>query len=311
MKEKIYDLIIIGGGPAGVSSAIFAKKAGLDTLLIERDTIGNSLKLMGEITTYPGISSIKGEELTKVYQKQFQSLGCSHVKDEVYDTKLDESIKEVKCTTNTYYSRTVIIATGTNIKNLELKNEAHFVGRGLSYSATLDREKYENKIVAVFGGGTTALNSAIHLCEKTKKVYLISRRERFNLNKALYEKVKNIKNIQIINNSKIVELFGEQELKSIKVQNILTKTNKDIDISCLFVAIGKDEDTDFVTGIDKTSDGFIITDSKMRTSYKGVYAVGDIRNTELRDLVTAISDGAIASTCAYGYISYLRGKSYE
>ncbi len=311
MKEKIYDLIIIGGGAAGVTAAMYASVTDMKVLLIEKNQIGAGVKSMDKIITYPGILSIDGDKLAKVFDTQVKNTGIDILIDEVYGTQLNGEIKEVKCTKKTFYTKSVIIATGTNVKNLELKNEAHYIGRGLSYSANLDREKYVGKIVTVFGGGVTALKSALYLSEKAKTVYLVSRREGFMGDLILYNKVKETKNIKIILSSKINDLCGDNELNEIIVENIITKKTQNIATNCIFVAMGRGTDTDFVSGIEKSQEGFIITDPKMQTSINGVYAAGDIRNTELRDIVTAMSDGAIASISAYNYLNKVNGKSYE
>lgn len=311
-KEGIFDVIIIGGGPAGITAAIYARRANMSVLLIEKTRIGGQIADTYEILNYPGFEKITGKELAAILEKQLIASGASIVIDEVQDCDLMDEKKRVKCFKNTYYGSTVIIANGTFVRPLDVSNQNNFIGRGVSYSAMNDRAKYEGGVVAVVGGGNTALEEALFLSEKAKTVYIIHRRDRYRGQGTLSDQIHMRKNIVHLSSSKVSQLVGSEKIEAIVVENVNTGEKKNFAVDCLFVAIGRGASTYFVDeDIEKTSDGFIIGNTKMETSITGVYVAGDVRNTELRQIVSATSDGAVAATSAYNYLMKKRGKSYE
>lgn len=311
-KKIVYDVIIIGAGPAGITAAIYARKADLKVLIIEKAKIGGQVAETFEVLNYTGIEKISGQELAKNMENHLNSCGAVIVKDEVQNCDLLEDVKIVKCFKNTYYGFSVIIANGTSVRPLDVEKQNNLIGRGISYSAGKDRDKYTDKIVAVVGGGNCALEEALFLSKKAKLCYLIHRRDCFRGNKSLIDRAKSQKNIEYIMTSQVCGLIGKEKLDYVTIQNLVSKEKKDYKIDCLFVAIGRGADTEFIASkIEKTSEGFILCNTKMESSIPGVYGAGDIRNTELRQIVSATSDGAIAATSAYNYLMKKRGKSYE
>lgn len=292
---KIYDLIIIGGGPAAMSAGIYANQMKLDTLLIEKQDFGGQITTTNSVSNYPGFEYISGKDLADRMHKHLVSTGIEIANEEVVSTKLIDDSKIVKTHTNTYQSQNVIIAIGTSVRSLGLNNEKDFLNKGLSYSSIRDREKFIDKNVAVVGGGNSAIEDAIYLSEVCKKVYLIHRRNEFRGDNSLVEQLKTTHNIELILESKPNKILGLDSVEGFEVLHIPSNNTKVLDVSGVFVAIGRSADTDIIDeNIIRDENGYIITDCNMRTNIDGVYAVGDIRQTPLRQIVTAVADGAIA-----------------
>lgn len=311
-KKEIYDIIIIGAGPAGITASIYASRTGLKNLIIEKSKVGGQICETYSIENYPGFELISGKELSLNMEKQLKATTTKLVFDEVQDANLTSEIKEIKCYKNTYYTKAVIIACGTSVRTLDINTQSKYLGRGISYSANSDRDKYIGKMVAVVGGGNTSLEDALYLSEKAHKVYLIHRRDRYRADDLLVNRINNCGNIEQLKSSNILDLVGKNNLEEIIVQNMVNKTKTKLKIDCLFVAIGRGASIDFIDDpIEKTPDGFIVANSKMETSIEGVYVAGDIRNTELRQIVSATSDGAVAATNAYNFLMKKVGKSYD
>ena len=303
----MFDVIIVGGGPSGLTSAIYACRAGLKTLLIEKYMPGGQVALTSTIENYPGFVKIDGVELSMKMHEQAQNCGCEFDFAEVIDVDMEAKIKTVKTHTNTYQAKTVILSLGASAKSLEVEGEKKYIGKGLSYCATCDGTLYKDKTVAIVGGGNTSLEDCIYLSGIAKKVYLIHRRDTFRgdetLVKALEKNILQNGNIEKVLNSKVVKIYGEQKLSAIDVENLVDNTTKKIEIDGLFVAIGRKPDTEILNKkINLDNNGYIITDEKMRTNIEGVFACGDVRAKSLRQIVTACSDGAIASVSAFEYI---------
>lgn len=303
----MYDVIIVGGGPAGLTAGIYACRAGLKTLVIERLMPGGQIGLTATVENYPGFEKIDGVELAIKMHRHAESTGCEFDFAEVVSVDLDSEIKIVNTHTNSYKAKTVILSLGASARQLEVANEKRFVGKGLSYCATCDGSLYKNKTVAVVGGGNTSLEDCIYLSGIAKSVYLIHRRDSFRgedtLVKALTKTVDTNKNISLVLNSKVVNLIGDDCLSAIEVQSLVDQSVKTIAVDGLFVAIGRKPDTDIVSGkIDLDQNGYILTDQKMKTNIEGVFACGDVRAKTLRQIVTACSDGAIAAISAFEYI---------
>lgn len=301
--ENIYDIILIGGGPASMSAGVYAKQMGLKTLLIEKSTFGGQIATTSTVSNYLGFQKITGEELSQRMQEHLQSTGIEIVHEEVVKTVLVGDIKEVHTHNNKYFSKTVIIGMGTCARNLGVENEKQFLGKGISYSSLKDRDKYARENVAVVGGGNSAIEDAIYLSEKASKVYLIHRRQEFRGDSSLVEELHRHSNIELVLECKPHSIDGNEYVDGINVTHIPSGEIRNIKCKCIFVAIGRGADTDIIEqSVNRTPQGYIETDINMQTNIEGVYAVGDIRNTPLRQIVTAVSDGAIATLSSFNYI---------
>jgi len=305
--EKIYDLIILGGGPASMNAGIYAMQTKLDTLLIEKDTFGGQIATTSSVTNYLGFEYITGKELSEKMHKHLLSTGIEITNEEVTKTILDGSVKHVYTHNNHYQAYAVIIGIGTSIRKLGIPNENSYIGHGLSYTPLKDREKFENKPIAVVGGGNSALEDAIYLSEKASKVYLIHRRNEFRADPKLIEdlhnKIKQEGKIELCLESKPMEIVGNSEIESFRLIHIPDEKVYNLDVSGVFASIGRGADTDIIDEkIIRDTNGYIVTNEKMETNLDGVYAVGDIRTTPLRQIVTAVADGAVASITAMTYI---------
>lgn len=303
----MYDVIIVGGGPAGLTAGIYTCRAGLKTLLIERMMPGGQIGLTSTIENYPGFERIDGVDLAIKMHNHAQNAGCEFDFAEVVSFDFDGKEKIVNTHNTSYKTKAIILSLGASAKQLEVENEKKFVGRGLSYCATCDGTLYKNKVVAVVGGGNTSLEDCIYLSGLAKTVYLIHRRDTFRgddtLVKALDATANSNKNIKYLLNSKVTGLVGQDHLQSLQVEDIASGKTQTIDIDGLFVAIGRKPDTEILAGkINLDKNGYVITDEKMKTNLDGVFACGDIRVKSLRQIVTACSDGAIAAISAFEYI---------
>ena len=301
----MHDVIIIGGGPAGFSAALYSARAKLDTLLIERMISGGQMATTDLMENYPGFEEpITGAVLASHMEKQAKRFGTVIVKDNVVELKLDQEVKIVKTSNNVYKSKTVILCMGAFPKELGLQREKELRGAGVSYCATCDGFFYKDRKVAVIGGGDTAAEDAIYLSRMCKKVYIVHRRDSLRAIKLLQNEIFNKENIEIIWDSVVEEINGQLGVESIKLKNVKTNSISNLEVDGMFVAVGYIPSTQLVEGkIHLDEDKYIITDEKMQTNIKGVFAAGDIRKKVLRQVVTATSDGAIAASIAERYIS--------
>ena len=308
--NKIYDVIILGGGPASMSAGIYAKQMGLNTLLIEKGEFGGQVATTSNVDNYLGFKNISGNDLSVAMHSHLISTGIEIVNEEVVATDFSKDIKLVKTHANEYKAHTVIVGIGTSLRNLGVEKEKDFIGKGVSFSSLRDREKYENKIAAVVGGGNSAIEDAIYLSEKCKKVYLIHRRQEFRGDKGVLEKLYKLVDggiVELVLDHRPHSIVGDEFVTGFNVLHIPSNTVKKLDLDAIFVAIGRGADTDIIDkNILRDNSGYIVTDEKMQTNIGGVYAIGDIRNTPLRQIVTAVSDGAIASVSAFNYIKTKR-----
>lgn len=302
----IYDSIIVGGGPAGLTAAIYSIRAGKSVLLFERQVIGGQVAYTSMVDNYTGIKHIDGATLSSMMFEHAKSLGVEINYSEVIDLDFSEKIKKVKTHKGTFEAKTIILCLGASAKKLDIENEKKFLGKGISYCATCDGNFFKNKNVAVVGGGSTSLEDTIYLSNLAKKVFLVKRRAEFSGEKILCEKVLALSKtpkVEVITNSAVEEIVGKDKLEKIVVKNLVDGSLKELEVDGLFIAIGRKPDTEMVfekLNLDKN--GYIITDEKMQTSVPGVYACGDVRAKQLRQIVTAVNDGAIASVNANEYI---------
>ncbi len=291
----MYDIIVIGAGPAGLTSALYALRANKKVLVLESKTYGGKIVNASKIENYPGILEISGFDFAQNLYNQVKKLGVE-IKFETVNKVLED--KRVITNNNEYQGKSIIIATGSLNRKLNIDREEELVGKGISYCATCDGNFYKNKVVAVVGGGNTAIEDAIYLSNIASKVYLIHRRDEFRSEKKYLNELKEKNNVELILNSKVVSLNGIDFLESIRVVSS-DNTSKDIKVNGLFIAIGQEPQNEkFKNVVDLDEFGYIKTVSEVCTKTKGIYAVGDTRVKELRQLTTAISDGSLAATLA-------------
>ncbi|MBQ8533364.1 MAG: thioredoxin-disulfide reductase [Clostridia bacterium] len=302
--QPIYDIIIIGGGPAGYSAALYSARAGFDTLLIEKMSAGGQLALTDVIENYPGFEEgIDGFTLGMKMQQTAERFGARTEYGEVKSVDFSKEIKSVNTETAEYRSRAVIIATGADPRPLGLAEEQTFLGKGVHYCAHCDGRFYKDKTVAVVGGGNSAVSDALYLSRLAQKVYLIHRRDTLRATKIYHDPLLNTKNVEFLWNSKVSEIIAETRVNGIKVQNVNTDEINTVSVDGLFVSIGRSPCTDVFKGKVALDDfGYIIADETCKTNIPGVFAAGDVRTKALRQVVTAVSDGATAVHFAEQYI---------
>lgn len=301
--EKVYDLIIIGAGPAGLTASIYAKRAMLDFLFLEKWLPGGEIANTYEVENYPGINYVSGAELADKMIDHTKDLGIKICLESVEEVDFTKKIKKIVTNYNTYFTKTVLIATGASSKKLGLPNEDDFRGRGISYCAVCDGALFKDKIVAVVGGGDVAVEDVIYLSRVAKKVYLIHRRDSLRAAKRYQEKMFKQNNVEVIWDSEVKSFNGNEYLESIDVVNKKNKEKNVIEVNGVFVAIGMIPNIGFLKDSIKLSEaGWIITDEFLETSVEGVFAAGDVRDTSLRQIVTSVSDGAMAVSMAQKYL---------
>lgn len=304
---KNVDLIIIGGGPAGLTAAIYASRARLDMILLEDKIVGGQVRTSYMVENYPGFNKISGSELADKIQQQAEELGANIDEfDIIGNVKFNEDEKIIETEEYIYKPKAVIIATGASPKKLPIKNEEKFLGKGVHYCAVCDGAMYQDKIIAIVGGGNTALEEAIFLTNFAKKVYIIRRYDYFRGEKAVLEEVEKNDKIEILYNEDLIAVEGNEFVEKGIIKNTKTGEEKEIKLDAVFGSIGHAPMVNlFKEYINVTDSNYIITDEKMRTNIPGVYAVGDVRDKEYRQITTAVSDGTIAALEAEKYIKKL------
>lgn len=289
----MYDIIIIGAGPSGMSAALYALRANKKVLLLEKECFGGQIINASNIENYPALSNVSGYDFATNLYNQIKSLGVILKYEEVLEVT---DKKEVITRKDTYKGKNIIIATGLKKRKLNLENEDKLLGSGISYCATCDGNFYKNKNVGVVGGGNTALEDALYLSNIASKVYLIHRRDNFRGEKKLISEVKEKNNIELILNSNITKIIGEDNLNSIEITDNRNNISR-LEIDGLFIAIGNIPDNNrFKNIIDLDENGYIIANTNLKTKTDNIYVAGDTRVKTLRQLVTATADGAIAAT---------------
>ena len=297
------DIIIIGGGPAGLVAALYAGRAQLDALMIEKQFQGGQMVTTNEVENYPGFIDITGSDLANIMYEHAKKFGGTMEYKEVLDIQLDGDIKKVITDTETYESKVVILSMGAKPRKLGLDREDILGGRGISYCATCDGGFFRNKVVSVVGGGDTAVEDALHLSRIAEKVYLISRNDSLTANKVAQEKLFKTENVEILWNSTVTKLNGDEKLSGIQVTN--TNENKifELEMDGLFVAVGSSPSTELVKDlVELNKNGYIIADESCKTSVEGIFAIGDIRTKSVRQVLTAAADGAVS---IYEAVKYL------
>lgn len=303
MCKSDYDIIIIGAGVAGMTAAIYGVRSGKSVLLIEEKVYGGQIINTQNVENYPGTISISGASLATNLYNQVIGLGAEYINAKVTKIKDRGMKKEVVTSDGSYISRAVIIATGSKNRELNLANEKELIGRGVSYCATCDGIFFRNKDVAVVGGGNTALEDALFLSNYCNKVYIIHRRETLRGEKHLQESLKSKENIALVYNSIIEQINGDKVLESVTVKNVSTGISSKIPVDGLFVAIGRTPDNKAFSGmVELDEHGYIIAGEDCKTGCDGIYVAGDCRTKSVRQLTTAVSDGAVAALAACSYI---------
>ena len=302
---KKLDLMIIGGGPAGLTASIYAARAKMKMILIEDAILGGQIRNSYLIENYPGFKNIDGQKLATLMQEQAEEQGATIDEfDFIEKVKLSDSEKEIETSNCIYNVDTLIISTGATPKKLPIASEEMFLGKGVHYCAVCDGAMYTDKIVAVIGGGNSALEEANFLTRFTKKVIMIRRHEYFNGETSLIKEVEQNPKIEIMYNWDLIDVYGEKFMEGAKIRNTKTNEKSDLKIDAIFGYIGTEPKTKlFKDYINLNKQGYIITDEDMQTNVKGVYAAGDVREKEFRQITTAVADGTIAALHSEKYIN--------
>ncbi len=304
--DKIYDLIIIGSGPAGLAAAIYAQRAKLDTLVLEKEYIsGGQVVNTYEVDNYPGLPGISGFELGVKFREHADSLGAEFVTAEVRDIIIEETVKKVVTDEETYSAKSLILAMGAVHRELGVPGEKELAGMGVSYCATCDGAFFKGRTVAVIGGGDVAVEDAIFLARGCEKVYLIHRRDSLRAAKSLQEKLFAYENVEVLWDSVVTKIAGEDHVERIKLENTKTGEKTVMDMDGVFVAVGIQPSSEIVKAqIAVDEGGYVQAGEDCVTNVKGIFAAGDIRKKPLRQIVTAIADGANAVTSVQEYLLF-------
>jgi len=303
-EVKEFDTIILGGGPAGLSAAIYAARGASSTAIIDTSMLGGQPTNYLELENYPGFGIIDGFDLMEKFEEHVDKFGVSKFPmQEIEKVDLVSQVKTIVTKEGTFKAKAVIIATGAQSKKLGIPGEKEFVGRGVSYCAVCDGAFYKEKTVAVVGGGNAAVEEAMYLTKFAKKVYIVHRRDTLRADKIVQERAFKNSKIEFVYDCVPREILGENVVNKFVVENVKTKEILNIEVDGVFPYIGFSPNTDSINGqLQQDETGFIITDETMETSVKGVFAVGDVRKTPLRQVITAASDGAVGAVYAVKYL---------
>lgn len=300
----MYDIIIIGSGPAGLSAAIYAQRACLDTIVIEKNGIsGGQVLNTWEVDNYPGFPGVTGFELSRQFREHANKLGARVVQDEVVQVELSGNVKKVVCEEETYEARCVILASGAHHRTLEVPGEEELRGAGVSYCATCDGAFFRGRTVAVVGGGDAALEDAIFLARMCEKVYIVHRRDKLRGAKRLQERLQALENIEFVWNSETAAVEGNGQVEALRLRQTKTGEERRLDVDGVFIAVGIAPESELYAGqLELDEQGYIRADESGQTSVPGVFAAGDVRTKALRQILTAASDGANCVASAERYL---------
>ncbi len=304
MANNSYDVIIIGGGPGGYTAALYAARANLSTMVIEKFAPGGQMATTDIVENYPGfVEGINGFDLGMQMKKGAERFGVKTKLAEVLSVELDKEPKLVHTKKATFEAKTVILALGASPRELGLENERNLRGRGVSYCATCDGSFYRDKTVVIVGGGNTAVADAIFLAKICKKVYLVHRRDELRASKTYMEVLENTENIEFVWSSEVSEILADQTVTGVKIKSRKDGSVREVACDGIFVAIGNVPSTELIKGqVELDEAGYVPADETTRTNIPGVFAVGDMRAKPLRQIVTAVADGAVAAKFAEEYI---------
>ncbi len=300
-----YDLIIIGSGPAGLAAAIYAQRAKLETLVIEKAMVsGGQVLTTYEVDNYPGMPGMGGYDLGMKLREHADNLGAVFAEDEVFKIEDggDGGLKRVVCDKETYEAKALILATGAHHRKLGAPGEEEFAGAGVSYCATCDGAFFRNKVTAVVGGGDVAVEDAIFLARMCKKVYVIHRRDQLRAAKSLQEKLLSMPNVEMVWDSVADEIIGDGQVKGLKVTNVKTGEKDTLEVQGVFIAVGITPESQAFEGLVEMEHGYIKAGEDCVTSAPGIFAAGDVRTKPLRQIITAAADGANAVTSVEHYL---------
>ncbi|MBR1424607.1 thioredoxin-disulfide reductase [bacterium] len=304
MENYEFDTVILGGGPAGFSAGMYAARGAISTAIIDINMLGGQPSNYLELENYPGMKKIGGFDLMEKFEEHADMFGVQKFPmQEIETVDLVSVPKIIKTKEAEFKAKTVIIATGAKSMKLGVKGEDEFIGRGVSYCAVCDGAFYQDKVVAVVGGGNSAVEEAMYLTKFASKVYLIHRRNELRADKIIQERAFKNEKLEFIWDSVVEEIRGTELVNSVAIRNVKTGMQSEIAVNGVFPYIGITPNVDYINGqIEQDSKGFIVTDETMKTSVDGVYAVGDVRNTPLRQVITAAADGAVGAVYAVKYV---------
>lgn len=306
--EQVYDTIIIGSGPAGLSAAVYAKRAMLEVAVIEKKGFsGGQIINTADVDNYLGMQGISGFEMAMKFREHAEYFGTEFVDGEVCSIDKADAIFEVKLKNGqNFRTKTVILAMGAEHSQLNVPGEKEYAGKGVSYCATCDGAFYRDKTVAVVGGGDVALEDALYLSKLAKKVYLVHRRDELRGAKSLQNKIFAAENIEFQKDSVVSEITGDDMVRGVNVQNIKDGSNSTLEVSGIFIAVGMKPYTEFVKGVaDMDQKGYICANEDGITSCPGIFVAGDARSKKLRQIITAVSDGANCVTSVEEYLNHM------
>ena len=304
-ERPVYDMIVVGGGPAGYTAALYAARAGLTTLVLEKLSAGGQMALTEQIDNYPGFEEgIDGFTLAEQMQRQAEKFGARTEYAEVEKLDLNASPKVLDTSEGTFLAKTVAFATGANPRELGIQEEAALVGRGVAYCAACDGMRYKGKTVVVVGGGNSAAADALILSRIAQKVILVHRRDTLRATKVYHEPLMKTQNLEFRWNSTVSALLHEEEVTGVRLKDTVTGAETEVPCDAVFVSIGRKPATELVEGqLELDRSGYIVADETTRTNIPGVFAVGDVRTKPLRQVVTAVADGAVAVHMAEEYLA--------
>ena len=299
----MHDIVVIGAGPAGMTAAIYARRAARSVLVLEAVSCGGQILNTPDIENYPVEAHISGFDFSQKLHDQAGGLGAEFIFEKAVEIRDLGEVKEVVTTKNTHQARAVILATGSENRKLGLEDEDRLVGRGISYCATCDGNFYRNKVVAVVGGGNTALEDALYLADLAQKVYLIHRRDSFRGEETTAARLREKPNVEIICNANVTRLIAEKRLKAIEITDKLDGSLRTVELNGLFIAVGRiPENQNFAGLVQLDEAGYVLAGEDCHTGTPGIFTAGDNRSKLLRQLVTATADGAMAATEAVKYL---------
>jgi thioredoxin-disulfide reductase len=300
--KNVYDVIIIGGGPAGVTAAIYSRRKLLRTMLISKD-IGGQVLLTVYIENYPGFTQKSGISLANTFEQQIKELGTEIVLGDVERVEREDDFFKVVSSEGKFLTKTVIVTAGSSYKKLNVPGEEELFGRGVSTCATCDAPLARGKVAVVVGGGNNALQSAELLTKYASRVYLIHRRDRFRADEMLVEKVVKIPNLETLLGFEVEKIEGNNKVEGVFIKNVETGKAKELKVDRVFVEVGRNFKLDYIKQLVETNKiGQVVVDREQRTSYKGVFAAGDITDLPYRQAIIAAGDGAVAALSAYDYL---------
>ena len=304
MTEHVYDMMIIGGGPAGYTAALYAARAGLDTVVVEKMSVGGQMALTGDIDNYPGFDEgIDGFTLGMKMQQGAERFGAKTEYAEITSVELTGKIKKAVTDFGDFYARTVVIASGADPRELGVDGERSLVGRGVHYCAHCDGRFYKDKTVVVVGGGNSAAADALYLSRLVKKVYVVHRRDTLRATKIYHEPLMKAENVEFLWNSTVSGFTADKKLSGITVRDVNSGEERAVECDGVFISIGRKPSTEFLGGaLALDESGYIVADESTCTNIEGVFAVGDVRTKALRQVVTAAADGAVAVHYAEKYL---------